>query len=164
MTLSAALLSAWHSGPALQIPTQEDDVEPRITVITLAVGDLERSVTFYRDGLGWPTQGIVGTELPDGAVAFFDLTNGLKLALWPWDSLARDAGLELDRGSPTEISLGHNVRSREEVDRAYASAVAAGAGAVKAPEATAWGGYAAYVQDPDGHLWELVYNPELIPE
>lgn len=139
-------------------------MEPRITVITLAVDDLERSLAFYRDGLGWPSQGIVGTEFPDGAVAFFDLAHGLKLALWPRESLARDAGVELDRRSSTELSLGHNVRSPEEVDRAYGSAVAAGATGVKEPAATFWGGYAGYFEDPDGHLWEIVYNPDLIPE
>lgn len=134
-----------------------------VSVVTLAVDDLERAVAFYRDGLGWPTQGIVGTEFPGGAVVFFDLANGLKLALWTRSSLARDSGLELGPASPTEFSLGHNVHSREEVDRSYAAAVAAGATGVKGPEKTFWGGYAAYIQDPDGHLWELVYNPDLLP-
>jgi catechol 2,3-dioxygenase-like lactoylglutathione lyase family enzyme len=139
-------------------------MEPRITVITLAVDDLERSVAFYRDGLGWPTQGIIGTETPDGAVAFFDLASGLKLALWPRGSLARDAGVDEGPRSPTELSLGHNVRSAAEVDAANAKALAAGAIGIRAPHETVWGGYAAYVQDPDGHLWELVYNPDLVPE
>ena len=138
-------------------------MEPRITVITLAVDDLDRAVAFYRDGLGWPTEGIVGREFPDGAVAFFDLAGGLKLALWPRGSLSRDAGVELGARSPTELSLGHNVRSAAEVDAAYRRAVAAGATGIKEPQPTFWGGYAGYVQDPDGHLWELVYNPDLLP-
>src|SRR5256885_16456130 len=101
-------------------------MEPRITVVTLAVDDLDRAVAFYRDGLGWPTQGIIGREFPDGAVAFFDLAGGLKLALWPRGSLARDAEVEQGPRSPTELSLGHNVRSPAEVDAAYARAAAAG--------------------------------------
>jgi catechol 2,3-dioxygenase-like lactoylglutathione lyase family enzyme len=136
-------------------------MQPRITVITLAVDDLERAVAFYRDGLGWPTEGIVGSEFPDGAVAFFDLAGGLKLALWPRASLARDAGLAASPPAPTDLSLGHNVGSADEVDRAYRRAVAAGATAIKEPRATAWGGYAGYVQDPDGHLWEIVFAPDL---
>ena len=139
-------------------------MEPSVTVITLGVDDLERAVAFYRDGLGWPTRGIVGTEFPDGAVAFFDLANGLKLALWPRRSLARDAQLDLAPASSTELSLSHNTRSPEEVDRAYATAVSAGATPAKPPGATFWGGYAGYIQDPDGHLWEIVYNPDLLPE
>lgn len=138
-------------------------MEPRITVITLGVDDLERAVAFYRDGLGWPTDGLVGTEFEDGAVAFFDLADGLKLALWPRASLARDAGVPLGAPSPTELSLGHNVRLAAEVDAAYARAVRAGATGIKPPRPTSWGGYAAYVQDPDGHLWEIVHNPDLIP-
>lgn len=139
-------------------------MEPRVTLITLAVGDLEAAVRFYRDGLGWPTDGIVGTELPDGAVAFFELAGGLRLALWPRTSLARDAGIPPDGPSATEFSLAHNVRSRAEADVAFAAAVAAGGRAVKPPVDTAWGGYAGYVADPDGHLWEVAWNPDLLPE
>jgi uncharacterized protein len=138
-------------------------MEPRITVITLGVEDLERAVAFYRDGLGWPTQGIVGSELPGGAVAFFDLANGVRLALWPRVSLARDAGLPVGPASPTELSLGHNVRSPAEVDASFRDLVAAGGGAIREPHPTFWGGYAAYAADPDGHLWELVFNPDLLP-
>ncbi len=138
-------------------------MEPRITLITLAVDDLDRAVAFYRDGLGWPTEGVVGTEILDGAVAFFDLANDLKLALWPRASLARDAGIELGPRSPTELSLGHNVRSRGDVDRVYARAVTAGAVEVRPPHDTSWGGYSAYIQDPDGHLWEIAFNPDLMP-
>jgi catechol 2,3-dioxygenase-like lactoylglutathione lyase family enzyme len=138
-------------------------MEPRLTVLTLGVDDLERSVAFYRDGLGWPTAGIIGSEFEDGAVCFFDLALGLKLALWPRTSLAKDAGVTADPPARTELSLGHNVRSATEVDVAYERALAAGATAVRPPHATFWGGYSAYVADPDGHLWELVFNPDLLP-
>lgn len=135
-------------------------MRPRITVITLGVDDLERAVAFYRDGLGLATTGIVGTEFEHGAVAFFDLQPGLRLALWPRASIAHDAGMELSPSAPTELTLGHNVASREAVDAVMASAAAAGARIVKPAHDTFWGGYAGYFQDPDGHLWEAVYNPE----
>lgn len=135
-------------------------MKPRITVITLAVDDLERAVGFYADGLRFPTEGIVGREFEHGAVAFFDLQPGLRLALWPRTSLAHDTGLAICAASPTELSLGHNVSSREEVDAVMASAEAAGARIVKPAKETFWGGYAGYFQDPDGHLWEVVWNPQ----
>ena len=141
-----------------------ESIAPRITVVTLGVADLERSVAFYRDGLGWATEGIIGTEFPDGAVAFFALAGGLRLALWPRASLARDAGVAQGAPSPTELSLGYNVTAIGEVDRVFSVAVAAGATAVKEPAPTFWGGYAGYFADPDGHLWEVVYNPDLLPE
>jgi uncharacterized protein len=134
-------------------------MKPRITVITLCVDDLERALRFYRDGLGFPTPGIVGTEFEHGAVVFIDLQEGLRLALWPRASLAHDTGLALAPASPTELSLGHNVASREEVDAVMARAAAAGARVVKPAQDTFWGGYAGYFQDPDGHLWEVVWNP-----
>ena len=134
-------------------------MQPHITVITLGVDDLERSVQFYRDGLGLATDGIIGTEFENGAVAFFDLQSGLKLALWPRTSLAKDSGLPLNPPSPTEFSLGHNVGSRAEVDTVMAQAKAAGAVILKAAQETFWGGYAGYFQDPDGHVWEVVWNP-----
>ncbi|WP_326540476.1 VOC family protein [Pseudorhodoferax sp.] len=136
-------------------------MQPRITLITLAVADLERSVAFYRDGLGFPTKGIVGTEHENGAVAFFDLQQGLKLALWPRPSLAADAGLPLDGPSATEITLAHNVSSREEVDAVMALALKAGARPLKPAQPTFYGGYAGYFQDPDGHVWEAAFNPGL---
>ncbi len=134
-------------------------MEPRLTVITLGVDDLEKSLHFYRHGLGLPTQGIVGQEFEHGAVAFIDLQPGLRLALWPRDSLAHDTGLPKTAPSPTEFSLGHNVGGREEVDAVIDQAIRAGATIVKPPHDTFWGGYSAYFQDPDGHLWEIVYNP-----
>jgi uncharacterized protein len=139
-------------------------MKPRITVLTLAVADLEGSVVFYRDGLGFPTEGIVGKEFEHGAVAFFDLESGLKLALWRPSDLAHDAGLRLTEPSSVEFSLGHNVRTKVEVDSVMAQALKAGATIVKPPQATFWGGYAGYFTDPDGHLWEIVWNPHLLPD
>ena len=135
-------------------------MKPRVTVITLGVDDLDRAVQFYRDGLGWMTEGVVGREIEHGAVAFFDLDGGARLALWPRRSLAADTQLTPGVRSPTEFSLGHNVGSRGEVDAAIARATAAGARVVKRPQPTSWGGYAGYFQDPDGHLWEVVWNPQ----
>jgi catechol 2,3-dioxygenase-like lactoylglutathione lyase family enzyme len=138
-------------------------MKPRITMLTLGVDDLERSVAFYRDGLGWATKGIVGTEFERGAVAFFDLDAGLKLALYARENLAYDAGVPLAGASSTEFSLGHNVRSIREVDRVMRRAGDAGARIVKAAQKTFWGGYAGYFADPDGHLWEVAYNPAFVP-
>lgn len=139
-------------------------MQPRITVITLGVEDLERAVAFYRDGLGLPTNGIVGREFENGAVAFFDLQDGLKLSVWPRASMAADTGLPVRAGGPFEFSLGHNVSSKEEVDVVMNQAAAAGATLVKAAAETFYGGYAGYFMDPDGHLWEAVYNPQMLPK
>ena len=138
-------------------------MKPRISFLTLGVDDLDRSLTFYRDGLGLATQGIVGTEFEYGAVVFFDLQPGLKLALWPRESLARDAGLTRSAPCPIEFSIGHNVASTEEVDGMMAQAAEAGATILKPPQRTFWGGYAGYFQDPDGHVWEVAWNPEIDP-
>ena len=138
-------------------------MHPRITLITVGVDDLERSVRFYRDGLGLPTEGIVGREFAHGAVAFFDLAHGLRLALWPRASLAHDSGLAVGPRSATEFCLAHNVASREEVDEVMDEARQAGAGIVKPAHETFWGGYAGYFQDPDQHLWEVAFNPQMIP-
>lgn len=138
-------------------------MKPRLSLLTLAVSDLERSVRFYRDGLGLPTDGIVGTEFEHGAVAFFHLRNGLVLALWPRESLAHDSGIP--QGAPSAVCLAHNVNSKAEVDAVMAQAKAAGA-AIATPAADKfWGGYGGYFQDPDGHLWEVAWNPQMvIPE
>ena len=139
-------------------------MQPSISVITLGVQDLERAVRFYRDGLGLPTTGIVGKELEHGAVAFFDLQSGLKLALWPFASVAHDTGRPAHPAEATVFTLGHNVRSAGEVDAVFRQAEAAGAEVVKRPAPTFWGGYAGYFRDPDGHVWEVVFNPDLLPE
>ena len=138
-------------------------MNPRITVITLAVTDLERSVRFYRDGLGLPTEGIIGKEFEYGAVAFFKLQAGLALALWPRKSLSHDAGVPLGSKTAIKSSIGHNVRSKAEVDAVMKLAKAAGAKIVKKAQDTFYGGYAGYFKDPDDHLWEVVWNPQLIP-
>lgn len=135
-------------------------MQPRLTVLTLGVDDLDRAVSFYRDGLGLPTAGIVGQEFEHGAVAFFDLEHGVRLALWPRASLAHDTGLHTTSPGPQSISLGHNVRSRAEVDDVMAQAARAGARIVKAAGPTFWGGDSGYFQDPDGYLWEVVWNPQ----
>ena len=142
------------------MPHGESEHEARITVVTLGVDDLERAVRFYSEGLGFSTEGIVGREFEFGAVAFFDMQPGLKLALWPRRSLARDSGLPVSGPSQTDLSLGHNVGSKEEVDAVMAQAEAAGARIVKPAKETFWGGYAGYFQDPDQHLWEVVWNPQ----
>jgi uncharacterized protein len=138
-------------------------MNPRITLITLGVDDLERAVSFYRDGMGLKTEGIVGEQFEDGAVAFFDLQPGLRLALWPRKSLAKDAGLAVGARSPAEFALAHNVSSAAEADAVMAQAQRAGALIVKTAQKTFWGGHAGYFQDLDGHLWEVAWNPELLP-
>ena len=135
-------------------------MKPRIALITLCVDDLEKSLKFYRDGLGLKTEGIIGTEFEHGAVAFFDLQAGLKLAIWPRKSLAHDSGLPSGKPSATEFTLGHNVSSKTEVDAIMEQARRAGAIIVKPAQDTFWGGYAGYFQDPDQHVWEIAWNPQ----
>ena len=135
-------------------------MKPCITVITIGVDDLEASLRFYRDGLGFATEGIVGKEFAYGAVVFIRLQPGLRLALWPRTSIAHDTGLALRPPSATEMALGHNVASKAEVDAVMAQAQAAGAAIVQPAHDAFWGGYSGYFQDPDGHLWEVVWNPQ----
>jgi len=134
-------------------------MKPRIKVITLGVRDLEKSLVFYRDGMGLATEGIIGTEFEDGAVVFFELNDDLILALWPKKSLAKDAKIAVSPPSPTEFSIGHNVKSKEEVDAVMKQAAQAGATITDPARDKFWGGYAGYFQDPDGHLWEIAWNP-----
>ena len=138
-------------------------MKPRITLITLGVDDLEKSLRFYRDGLGFESDGIVGQEFENGAVAFFDLERGLKLALWPRKSLAADSGLKVTPPSPTDFALAHNVSSKSEVETVMKQAANAGALIVKVATNTFYGGYAGYFHDPDGHLWEVAWNHSLLP-
>ena len=135
-------------------------MKPRITVITIGVDDLEASLRFYREGLGFPTEGIVGKQFEYGAVVFIQLQSGLRLALWPRKSIAHDTGLAVGPASSTEMTLGHNVASKAEVDTLMDQARAAGAAIVKPAQDTFWGGYSGYFQDPDGHLWEVAWNPQ----
>lgn len=139
-------------------------MKPCITLLTLGVDDLERSLRFYREGLGLPSDGIVGREFEHGAVAFFALAGGLKLAIWERDSLAHDTGLPKGARSPAEMSIAHNTFSRDEVDAVMSDAARAGANIVKPAHDTFYGGYAGYFLDPDGHLWEIAFNPAMLPE
>jgi uncharacterized protein len=135
-------------------------MEPRITLITLGVDNLERALDFYRDGLGWATEGIVGQQYEHGAVVFFDLQPGLKLALWHRDNLAYDSGVARTPRGTADFALAHNVSSRAEVDAVMQQAQEAGAVIVKPAQDTFWDGYAGYFQDPDAHLWEVAWNPQ----
>ena len=139
-------------------------MKPRFDVVTLGVADIEKSLAFYRDGLGWPTDGIVGTEFRDdltgatGDIAFLPMENGIQIALYQRDNLARDAQLPLEPPGPPAFSLIHQVGSREEVDATIAAAVAAGGRLTAPPHMRPFGFYSGYVQDPDGHLWEIGWD------
>ncbi len=139
-------------------------MKARISMITIGVDDLDRALHFYRDGLGLKTEGIIGQEFEYGAVAFFDLEGGSRLALWPRKSISHDTEIALGVPSPTDLTLGHNVASKAQVDAVMKQAAAAGAKIVKQPHLTFWGGYSGYFQDPDGHLWEVVWNPQFLPK
>jgi catechol 2,3-dioxygenase-like lactoylglutathione lyase family enzyme len=142
-------------------------MEPRIDVITLAVADLERALAFYRDGLGFESNGVIGTEFvgdevePDGAVAMFELQGGLIMCLYPRTELAKDAKIPLAPPKAGEFSIGHAVSSRAEVDTVLAQAQAAGAALTDQAHDRPWGIYSGYFRDPDGHLWEVIWNPRL---
>lgn len=138
-------------------------MKPRISVLTLGVADLEQSLAFYRDGLGLPTEGIIGREFEHGAVAFFTLSGGLKLAIWAQDDISHDTGLPAAPVSSTAFTIGHNVVHREEVDDVMAQAARAGAEIVRPAHDTFFGGYAGYFRDPNGHVWEVVWNPANLP-
>jgi catechol 2,3-dioxygenase-like lactoylglutathione lyase family enzyme len=138
-------------------------MKPAVTVITLGVDDLERALAFYRDGLGMPTEGIIGTEFEHGAVVFIKLHGGVTLALWPRTSLAAEAHVPLSPPAASELTLGHNVASREEVDAVMAEAAAAGATITDPARDRTWGGYSGHFQDPDGHVWEVAWNPSFPP-
>ncbi len=140
-------------------------MNPRISVITLGVNDLETSVAFYRDGLGLPTAGIIGTEFkgddthPSGAAAMFELENGVILSLYPRTELAKDAKEPVGVASSTEFSLGYLAQNKEQVDALIERAAAAGASITDRPHERPWGIYSGYFQDLDGHLWEIIWNP-----
>ena len=134
-------------------------MKPRISLVTLGVDDLDRAVGFYARGLGLNTDGVVGREFEHGAVAFFNLEGGLRLALWPRSSLSHDTGLTQSAPGSIDVCLAHNVSSRRAVDAVMRQAEAAGGRIVKPAGETFWGGYAGYFQDPDDHLWEVAWNP-----
>jgi uncharacterized protein len=145
-------------------------MKPRIHVVTLGVADLAQSLAFYRDGLGLETEGLIGTEFkgdettPEGTIAMFRLGGGVILALFPRTELAKDARVPLAPATSGEFSLGHAVASRAEVDEVMAQAEAAGASISDRPHDRPWGIYSGYFQDPDGHLWEILWNPDLDPD
>ena len=128
-------------------------MEPRISIVTLGVTDLPRSVRFYRDGLGLPLR-----DEDTESIAFFE-TRGTWLALYPRDALAIDVGIPSEGSGFPGVTLAHNVRTTGEVDELLRVAVEAGATLVKPAEDTFWGGYSGYFTDPDGHLWEIAWNP-----
>jgi len=128
-------------------------MEPRISIVTLGVADLARSVEFYRDGLGLPQWADA-----NHTIAFFAL-QGAWLALYPRDALAEDANVPPEGGGFSGVTLAHNVGSQREVDTVMTEAEAAGATIVKPAWEAFWGGYSGYFADPDGHLWEVAWNP-----
>jgi uncharacterized protein len=145
-------------------------MDARIDVITLAVADLDRALAFYRDGLGLQTRGVIGTEFvgddtaPAGAIALFELRGGLIIALYPRTELAKDANVALAPPTPGEFSLGHLVSSKADVDALLSRAQAAGATLTDQPHDRPWGIYSGYFRDPDGHLWEVIWNPDMPPQ
>lgn len=137
-------------------------MKPRIKVLTLAVNDLERSIAFYRDGLGLPTKGIIGEEFENGAVVFFELNDDLILALWPAVSMAKEAKITVTGNRLGAVSIGHIVKSKADVDALMREAARAGAVITEPAGDRFWGGYSGYFHDPDGHLWEIAWNPQWI--
>jgi len=140
--------------------TKEKFVKSRINFVTLGVDDLDKSLTFYRDGMGLPTKGIIGQEFEDGAVVFFHMNDGLILALYPKAALAKDAKIPVTPSSPTAFSIGHIVKSKSDVDDLMKQAERAGATITDPAHDRFWGGYSGYFQDLDGHLWEIAWNPQ----
>ena len=142
----------------------------RITALTIGVDDLERSLTFYHDGLGLQTNGVMGTEFkgdethPSGAAVMFELKNGIILALYSRVDLAKDAKQPVGPPSPTEFSIGHFVQNKQEVDDVLNQAKAAGAVVTEEPHERSWGIYSGYFEDPDDHLWEIIWNPVWEPK
>ena len=142
-------------------------MDARISVVTLAVDDLERTLHFYRDGLGFASPGIVGAEFRDeqtgaaGAIVMFSLHDGITLCAYPRSELANDAGVAFGPAKSGEFSIGHTVASRADVDGVLTRAETAGATILDKPHDRPWGIYSGYFQDPDGHLWEIIHNPAL---
>lgn len=148
----------------IQTKNPNMNLESRFTILTLGVDDLEKSFKFYHEGMGLASKGIVGKEFEHGEVAFFDLKNGMTLALYSRENLAWDSQLKKGRPSSTEFSIGYNTRTEAEVDSIMEQAKKAGAKITRPAKKIFWGGYSGYFQDPDGHLWEIAYNPNLIPQ
>lgn len=129
-------------------------MEPRLSIVTLGVSDLTRAIEFYRDGLDLP----MDDRDPDSDIAFFSL-GATRLALYPRELLAEDATVSPEGAGFSGITLAHNVRSEAAVDAQLEEAVKAGAKLVKPGQDVFWGGYSGYFADPDGHLWEVAWNP-----
>ena len=130
-------------------------MEPRVSLVTLGVSDLKRAVAFYRDGLGWPKSEVGGDE-----VAFFK-TGGVVIALFPRESFAADAGVDIDdvdHDGISRFSLAHNVAEEGEVDSVLAEAAEAGATIIKEAQEIFFGRH-GFFADPDGFLWEVAWNP-----
>ena len=129
-------------------------MKPKISIVTLGVGDVARSGAFYRDGLGF-----AAPRYKDGDDHVLFRLEGSWLALFPRDKLAEDATVPSDGQGFCGITLAHNVSSKTEADALFAEAVSIGARPVKTPQDVFWGGYSGYFADPDGYLWEVAYNP-----
>lgn len=138
-------------------------MQPQISVLTIGVDDLERSMRFY-ERLGWHTEGVVGKEFEHGSVVMFNLKGGLKVMLYQRENLAWDAKVPQGERSATEFSIGYNVHDKAEVDDVMKQVASAGAKIVKEAQPAFWGGYSGYFQDPDGHLWEVAWNPQIPPQ
>jgi catechol 2,3-dioxygenase-like lactoylglutathione lyase family enzyme len=136
-------------------------MRPRINVLTLGVDDLERSLAFYRDGMGLDTDGIIGKEFEDGAIVLFKMKDDFILALYPTASLAKDAKVTATKAPLGAASIGQLVKSKAEVDAVIRQAEQAGAIVTDPPHDRFWGGYSGYFHDPNGHLWEIIWNPRL---
>ena len=139
-------------------------MRPSFKVLTLAVSDLDRSLRFYRDGLGLQTEGVIGTEFEGGAVVFFHMKGGTILALWPTESLEKDAHVEATTNRLGAITIGHIAVSKEEVVSIIEAARSAGAAITAEPKDRFWGGFSGYFHDPDGHVWEVAWHPEWSPQ
>lgn len=130
-------------------------IEPRISFVTLGVSDLPRAVRFYRDGLGWPL-----SSASNDTVAFFR-TGGIVFGLYGWDALAEDAGVDAKGEGFRGVALAHNVRNRSDVAEVLKHVESVGGRIVKPAQDVFWGGHSGYFQDPDGHLWEVAWNPHM---
>lgn len=137
-------------------------MQPRVTMLALGVADLSRALAFYRDGLGWTPQPVSSPQL-----VLFPLAGGLTLALYPHAPLADVLGVPAGQRAPGQfggMALAHNVHSQAEVEQVLQQALAAGATQLRPPSATDWGGWAASFADPDGHVWEIVFNARRLPD
>jgi catechol 2,3-dioxygenase-like lactoylglutathione lyase family enzyme len=129
-------------------------MKAKIGLVTLGVSDVQRSLIFYRDGLGFPTH-----NYNEGDDAVFFKLEGSWLSIYPRDKLAEDAQVPAEGKGFSGITLAHNVSSKQDVNTVFDHAVLSGAKSVKNPQEVFWGGYSGYFSDPDGHLWEIAWNP-----